>query len=539
MNKNLIILVFFQSLIYLVTNTKHDSIWPYPQKIQTSNHYWIIDSTKFQLNLNSHCDIIKTAIDRYTTERFFIQDCSRLDPHFKGKHFHDKPFVPANNDVNHMGTLSEINIHFNGKCESKPYLNMSESYQITIGSKGTESSIHSSSVWGVLRALETLSQMFQNIGPNQYRINVAQIDDHPRFPHRGMLIDTGRHYLSVNKIFEMLDSMEMNKMNVLHWHIVDDQSFPFVSETFPQLAHKGAFNPKTHIYTKVDVQSVIDYAHLRGIRVMVEIDTPGHTKSWGKGLPEVISQCYQNHHPYNGDVLDPSKEITYETVGKLFKEIATRFPEQYVHLGGDEVNFFCWSSNPQISKFVHDKNMTNFKQLESYYIQRLVKIIEQLNKSYIVWQEVFDDNVILKPDTVVHVWKRKNWQVEMAKVTKKGFTTLLSAPWYLNVISYKTDWMKFYDIDPLDFEGNDEQKRLVLGGEGAMWGEWVDGSNLISRTWPRAITVAEKLWSNAKMNSSAAAVGRFHDQHCRMQQRGIRAEPVDGPGLFCACDHAL
>jgi len=181
---------------------------------------------------------------------------------------------------------------------------------------------------------------------------------------------------------------------------------------------------------------------------------------------------------------NPILNSTYEFVEKFFAEIVNRFPDQYVHLGGDEVDFKCWASNPEITAFMQKNSFgSDYRKLESYYIQKLVQIIERLQKSYIVWQEVFDDNVVLKPDTVVHVWKRKDWQRELKKVTSAGYRALLSSPWYLNYINYGTDWPTYYQIEPLAFQPTEAQKKLIMGGEACMWGEWVDASNLISRTW--------------------------------------------------------
>lgn len=287
----------------------------------------------------------------------------------------------------------------------------------------------------------------------------------------------------------MLEVKEKGALKLQKSYSFKNQSFPFVSETFPELHKHGAYNPETHIYTKADVADVIEYARQRGIRVLAEFDTPGHTESWGKGVKDLLTQCYDEHQkakPNTYGPLDVTKNSTFEFVEKLFTEVVSRFPDQYQHLGGDEVNFHCWASNPQVQAFMKSHSLgTDYKKLESYYIQKLVQIIERLKKSYIVWQEVFDDNVILKEDTVVHVWKGQNgqWMEEMKKVTEKGFRVLVSSPWYLNRIVYGTDWNKLYAADPVHFNATAEHKKLVMGGEACMWGEWVDASNLISRTW--------------------------------------------------------
>ncbi|KAG7257861.1 hypothetical protein CRUP_000024 [Coryphaenoides rupestris] len=289
--------------------------------------------------------------------------------------------------------------------------------------------------------------------------------------------------------------MAMNKMNVFHWHIVDDPSFPYQSTTFPQLSEKGAYHPYTHVYTPADVKMIIEFARMRGIRVVPEFDTPGHTQSWGKGQTNLLTTCYSGADPSGtfGPV-NPIVNTTYDFMKQLFKEISTVFPDPYIHLGGDEVDFDCWKSNPDVQKWMAEQGFgKDYTKLESFYIQK--------------W---------LKPDTVVNVWIGSRLAEELFNVTAAGFTTILSAPWYLDLISYGQDWQRYYKVEPLSFKGSDAQNKLVIGGEACLWGEFVDSTNLTPRLWPRASAVAERLWSAKDVTDINDAYSRLVRHRCRM-----------------------
>ena len=351
--------------------------------------------------------------------------------------------------------------------------------------------MHSETIWGAIRGLETFSQLLHNVGRNQFTINETIIRDFPRFGYRGLMIDTSRHFIPLEVIYQNLDAMSYNKLNVFHWHIVDDPSFPYVSKRFPDLSLCGSYDPQTHVYTEHDIHQVIEYARQRGIRVVVEFDSPGHTLSWGKGQNDILTECYTNG-TRNGKYgpIDPTKDNVYVFIEELFKEVSTTFKDQYFHLGGDEVNFTCWKSNPHIKQFMAEKQIKTYSKLEDYYMQKVLEIVKKLGKSYIVWEEVFNNGVELKADTVVHVWigswgtKKENyWRPELHNVTKEGFRAILSSCWYLDLINYGPDWKQYYKCEPHSFNGTDHQNSLVIGGEAAVWTEYINAANLISRTW--------------------------------------------------------
>jgi hexosaminidase len=223
-------------------------------------------------------------------------------------------------------------------------------------------------------------------------VNETRINDAPRFPHRGLLVDTSRHFISMDVLEKILDGMAYNKLNVFHWHIVDDHSFPYQSIKYPELT-KGAYHDSM-IYSQQDVAKVIEYARHRGIRVLAEFDTPGHTRSWGASHPEILTECGD---PYAGKLgpINPIADEAYDFVFNLFEEIVEVFPDNYTHLGGDEVGFECWESNQDIVEYMKTFNLTNFADLEEIYIQKLIDKVTSLRINSIVWQEVYTNGVRL------------------------------------------------------------------------------------------------------------------------------------------------
>ncbi|XP_053444723.1 beta-hexosaminidase subunit beta [Nycticebus coucang] len=418
-----------------------------------------------------------------------------------------------------------VSVVLESECDAFPSMSSDESYSLLV--KEPVALLKANRVWGALRGLETFSQLIYQDSYGTFTINESNIVDSPRFPHRGILIDTSRHFLPLKVILKTLDAMAFNKFNVLHWHIVDDESFPYQSITFPELSDKGSYSP-SHVYTSNDVHMVIEYARLRGIRVLPEFDTPGHMASWGKSQKDLLTPCYPKQRQLNTfGPINPIPNTTYSFLTSFFKEISKVFPDEFIHLGGDEVDFNCWESNPNIRDFMKQKGFgEDFRKLESFYIQKLLDIIATLNKRSVVWQEVFDDKVKLQQGTIVEVWKNSVYFEEMSRITASGFPVILSAPWYLDLISYGQDWKQYYTVEPLNFVGTQTQKKLVLGGEACLWGEYVDATNLTPRLWPRASAVGERLWSPQNVKDVNDAYNRLTRHRCRMLRRGIAAQPL-------------
>ena len=502
----------------ITTNVTISSyIWPYPTKIVCTNNAFLIQYNKVNFVLKNSTQfpnafpIISQAFSDYY---YIIRDMTKQIP--------DRYLEVDSIQLSITLISDDVSLTFE----------TIENYTLSIDNP--VSSLTASSVYGALRGIETFSQLILEYEDSQLFLHECYITDAPSFKHRGILFDTSRHYLSVSLLKQQLDVMAWNKFNVFHWHIVDLQAFPYVSEAFPELSAKGAYSPR-HTYNKSQVQEVITHANMRGIRVMVEFDTPGHADSWGKGQPGLLTSCYDNGKP-DGTYgpINAISNVTWPFLKTLFKEIVGVFKDPYLHLGGDEVNFNCWKSNPEIQQWMGERNYTNYARFEEYYIGKLLDLVRDLDKSYVVWQEVFDNGNDIKQDTIVHVWKEhNNWAGEVNAVTKAGYQTLLSSCWYLNRISNSADYLNYFRCNPLDFSGTMDQQNLVLGGEAALWGELVDDTNSLSRTWPRASAAAERLWTGPSTIglSDFDVRDRLHKHRCRLINRNVPAQPL-GPG-YC------
>ncbi|XP_045777364.1 beta-hexosaminidase subunit alpha-like [Maniola jurtina] len=508
-------------------------VWPKPQiEVKGKTYYVLPSQFKFKI-MDQTCDILTNAIARYS----YIIVGNKIGP----KARHTEPVSGlrpiTNTDAFYKGYLNELEITLTSPCEELPHFEMDESYNLTVSSS---SKLISSSIWGALRGLETFAQLFYiSDDHNDVRVNETMISDFPRYKHRGLLLDTSRHFITLRNILKTLDAMAMNKMNVFHWHIVDDQSFPYQSERFPELSERGAYDP-TMIYTKDDIERVIEYARNRGIRVIPEFDVPGHTASWGNAYPGILTECYENGRPIGLGPIDPTKNMTYKILRDLFKEVQNLFPDKYFHVGGDEVDLECWESNPDLINYMLANNLIA-TDLHALFMRNVIPLLAN-NTTPVVWQEVYDEGVTLSKDTLIQVWKY-DWIIEMITVLMTGHRVLFSSSWYLSALD--SEWTDYYAADPrqMVYDVIDDKTLLpgIVGGEACMWGEMVDNRNVINRVWPRASAVAEILWSyqddmkhydSRRLRVPREAYNRIEEHACRMIRRGIDAQPPSGPG-FC------
>lgn len=507
----LVVAVVLGNLLQVTSTSENNKvkIWPMPASV-SYGHTRLCLSNDFGLS-TSYVDssgILKEAFDRMLA-------VIKLDH-----------VVDANSSsLRRSNLLQGLHIVISSPNNQLQY-GIDESYKLMVPSpeKPAYAHLEAQTVYGALHGFQTFSQLCSfNFASRVLEVHMSPwtIIDQPRFSFRGLLIDTARHFLPLPVIKKVIDSMSYAKLNVLHWHIVDTQSFPLEMPSYPKL-WDGAYSPSER-YTVADAAEIVSYAQKRGINVLAEIDVPGHALSWGVGYPLLwpSKDCQQP--------LDVSNEFTFKVIDGILSDFSKIFKFKFVHLGGDEVNTTCWTTTPRISKWLKEHGM-NESQAYQYFVLRAQNIALSHGYEIVNWEETFNDfGNKLSRKTVVHNWLGGG---VAQKVVESGLRCIVSNQdkWYLDHLD--TPWQEFYANEPLKNITNLKQQKLVIGGEVCMWGETIDGSDIEQTIWPRAAAAAERLWTPIdKLGKNPREVtGRLSHFRCLLNQRGVAAAPLAGYG---------
>lgn len=388
-----------------------------------------------------------------------------------------------------------------------------ESYSLDVDPK--QATLRAETVLGAIHGLETFLQL---VGADStgYYVQAASVQDKPRFRWRGLMIDVSRHWEPVEVVKRNLDGMAAVKLNVFHWHLTDDQGFRIESKKYPKLQEMGSDGL---YYTQDQVRDVVAYARDRGIRVIPEFDLPAHSTSWFVAYPELASAPgpYRIEREYGifDPTMDPTRETTYKFLDAFIGEMAALFPDAYMHIGGDENSGVQWKNNANIQAFMKAKGIKDAAALQTYFSQRLQKILQKHGKKTVGWDEILQPD--LPKDVVVQSWRGA---ASLAAGAKQGYQGILSAPYYLDQI-YPAS--QHYEADPLpsDSQLSPEQASLILGGEACQWAEHVDSGSIDSRIWPRLAAVAERFWSPREVRDVNDMYRRLNVMSVRLEELGL------------------
>ena len=500
-------------------------LMPMPEKM-------VLTSSRFRINNEFNISIQGNAHERlYKEARRFNKRLAERTGIFMKTWNIDSSKINAN---------AGLVIH--SKNKGIVQLEMNESYALSISK--SKVLIQAESDIGAIRALETLLQLIDS-DQEGFFIQGAEIIDQPRFAWRGLLISQPYHFMPMDVIKRTLDAMAMVKLNVLHFYISDDQAYTIESKKFPAL-HTTASNGE--YFTQEQIREIIAYADQRGIRVVPELDLPGHSTAILTVFPQFasIKRDYelQDHWGVFDPTIDPTKEETYLFLDTLLSEVASLFPDQYFHIGGDENNGKDWVKNDSIQRFMKSNGMNSTVALQNYFNKRVQQILKKSNKHVIGWDEILMKEVddvrakdffekqqyeeLVLPDVpkdiVIQSWRGME---ALLSAAKNGYKSILSKGYYIDLM--QPAWYH-YSNDPIpnnnsliipDSEANfnrfestiidkikkgvklltPAEEKSIIGGEATMWTEHVTPETIDSRIWPRTAAIAERLWSPAIINN--------------------------------------
>ena len=490
----------FAGILFIVSCSDLPYIWPLPKEYSHGEGVVKVDAYHFRFSTPAQSNELMSAFQRY------------YDLIFDRKSDLIEGAAVRNVRVTVVEDKTELQ------------LGIDESYSLEIPDDGSDILLSASNAFGAMHGIETLSQLISFDSDSMiYVIRDApwKINDCPRFPHRGILMDTSRHYESLPSIKKLIDSMTYAKLNVLHWHITDSQANPAQSQSFPNW-WAGSYTPMER-YTTMDMEEIVEYARMRGIRVVPEMDVPGHEASWCTGYPEVCPSdtC---HEP-----LDPTKELTWNLIHGVLDEWSGKeqgkgiFFDNYYHMGGDEVDTRCWKTTDHIVEWMQANNLTDHDTYK-YFVKKVQEYVMANHRNGIYWEEVWlNFGTALDKGTIIETWMNKK---TMKSVVENGYRVIISDP-VIYLDHLERTWKELYLDEPLEFTDVPEEQALVLGGEACMWSETVDVSDLYNTVWPRAGAFAERYWSPREVNDAEASHDRMMHFRCLLNQRGVPAAPVN------------
>jgi hexosaminidase len=482
-----------------------------------------------------------------------------------GKYLSEKlaPATGFSPKVNTVASFSNgsIQLRLSGKRATNK-----EAYDLTVTPMAVTITADSSA--GLFYGIQTLLQLLPNeiesrkqANNVEWTIPAVTINDYPRFGWRGAMLDVARHFFTMEEVKHFIDNMVKYKYNVLHFHLTDDQGWRIEIKSLPKLTEVGAWRPERvgkwgntlkpspdepkkygGYYTHDDIRELVKYAGDRFVTILPEIEGPGHSLATVASYPE-LSCTDSNYYVSVGDkiinwhskgftalldnTLCPANEKVYAYLDKIFTEVAELFPSEYIHMGGDECPKDFWRNNPRIKSFMQKENLKDMNEVQSYYVKRVEKILKSKGKKLIGWDEILEGG--LPPDATVMSWRGMKGGIRAAK---DGHKVVMSP--------YNHAYYDLYQGDPLAEPPTYEMVRLrdsykfepvpegvdpsmILGGQGNVWTEQLQNMRAVEyMVWPRALAVAEVVWSPKGKKNWGNFVSRVENEFNRMDYAQVK-----------------
>lgn len=410
-------------------------------------------------------------------------------------------------------------------------IKVNELYYLTVWNNGI--AIKAKDIRGFINAFQTLLQLIPIKQQSTISIPAVSIVDYPQFNYRGMHLDVVRHIFPVEYIKKYIDYLTFHKFNTFHWHLTDDQGWRFETTTYPKLNSIGSWRDSTLIghfkttparydgkryggyYTKAEIKEILEYAKVRGITVIPELDIPGHSRAAIAAYPQLstkpdtvwnVATTWGMYNRQN-NVLAPN-DFTFQFLKDIFKELSDLFPSTYIHIGGDECSKLWWKQDAKTQTFIKQNKLKDEVALQTYFIEYVAKQLKQMNRKTVGWHEITEGDV----DTSALIM---NWadDAKALSAAKKGFSIIMTPgkPFYFDHYQSKdaNDSLAIHGYNPTEAVYNyqiipDALKKAglankIIGGQGNVWTEYMEWNTKVDyMIFPRMTALSENLWSKNK-----------------------------------------
>jgi hexosaminidase len=447
-----------------------------------------------------------------------------------------------------------------------------EGYKLSVSTKDIV--IKANHPAGLYYGVQTLMQLFPKEIESTTRVNninwtapAVEITDYPRFGWRGLMFDVSRHFFTKADVKRYIDDMVRYKYNLLHLHLTDDEGWRIEIKGLPKLTEVGAWNVKKvgyfgtfepptpeekrdfgGFYTQDDIRELVQYAKERFVNILPEIDVPGHSLAAVVSYPElsctpgadkysvrsgeVIMDWSKGHPPIAlvDNTLCPANEKVYEFLDKVMTQVAQLFPFEYIHVGGDECPKNYWEKSPEIKALMQRENLKTMDEVQSYFEKRLQKIVTAKGKKFLGWNEIMHGG--LAPGAAVMSWQGMEAGIEAAKMKHE---VVMSPTTYTYIDYMQGDPIiepriyaalrlnKSYEFEPVP---NGVDPKYIKGGQANLWTEQVYNMRHAQyMTWPRALSVAETVWSPKEKKNWNHFFNKVEDHFGRMDMAEIKYAP--------------
>ena len=382
---------------------------------------------------------------------------------------------------------------------------------------------------GLIHGIYSLIQLLpRSSGFDDSKLACVKIKDYPEFKWRGLLLDCCRHFMSIDFVKRYINLLAYHKMNVLHWHLTEDQGWRVEIVKYPKLTDIGAWRKEKNgsvyggFYTKEQIKEVVNYAFQRGVNIVPEIELPGHSVAALAAYPEYSCTGgpfeVETDWGVFKDIYCAGNDSTFVFLENVLDEIIELFPSKYIHIGGDETPKYRWENCSKCKKRIKDENLQDTHELQSYFIQKIENYISSKGKKLIGWDEILEGG--LAQGATVQSWRGFDGASEAAKAGHDAIVSPTSHA-YFDYDLDAIDLEKVYDFDPIPTDVPSDKVKHIIGGECNMWSERAPQNTIDSKVFPRLLAMSEVLWAAPEHKNYNNFYDRVQTHYKRLDNLGV------------------